>query len=41
MMTDILREPTVSITRELIPEVERSAFVDALFGIEPLNRAAR
>lgn len=33
MTTDIIADPTVTITRELIPETHRADFVDALFGI--------
>ena len=33
MTTEILAVPAVSITRELIPEVQRADFVDHLFGM--------
>ena len=33
MTTETIADPTVTITRELIPENRRSDFVDALFGI--------
>ena len=33
MTTEVFADPTVFITRELVPEVQRADFVDALFGI--------
>ena len=33
MTTEVFADPTVFITRELIPEAQRADFVDALFGI--------